>query len=59
MSRLYALYEDCLRQIEKRRIEQPERAETDTQEVFEQVTKYFVEPNSSEGFNLTIVHKYA
>ena len=51
--------EDCLRQIEKRRIEQPERAETDTQEVFEQVTKYFVEPNSSEGFNLTIVHKYA
>ena len=51
--------EDCLRQIEKRRIEQPERAETDTQEMFEQVTKYFVEPKSSEGFNLTIVRKYA
>jgi len=51
--------EDCLKQIEKRRIEQPERAETDTQEVFEHVTKYFVEPNSDEGFNLTVVRKNA
>lgn len=51
--------EDCLRQIEKRRIEQPERAETDTQEMFENVTKYFVEPKKNEDFNLTIVRKNA
>jgi hypothetical protein len=51
--------EDCLRKIEKRRNEQAERAETDTLEVFEQVTKFFVEPKSSEGFNLTIVRKSA
>ena len=51
--------EDCLRQIEKRRIEQPERAATDTQEVFEQVTKHFIEPRSDEGFNLTVVRKNA
>ena len=51
--------EACLRQIEKRRTEQPERSETDTPEVFEQVTRYFVEPNSSEGFNLTVVRKNA
>jgi len=47
--------ENCLKQIAKRRIEQPERAETDTQETFEQVTRYFVEPDTAEGFNLTIV----
>jgi len=51
--------EDCLRQIEKRRIQQPERAATDTQEMFEQVTKYFVEPQSDEKFNLTVVRKNA
>lgn len=51
--------EDCLKHIAKRRIEQPERAETDTPELFEQVTKYFVEPNSNEGFNLTVVRKNA
>lgn len=45
----------CLEQIEKRRIEQPERAATDTAEMFEQVTKYFVEPTSEEGFNITRV----
>jgi shikimate kinase len=51
--------EDCLRQIEKRRIEQPERAATDTQEMFEQVTKHFVEPKPDEGFNVTMVGKNA
>ena len=43
---------DCLRQIEKRRMEQPERSKTDTKEMFEAVTKYFVEPQPSEGFNI-------
>lgn len=44
--------EICLKQIEKRRLEHPERASTDTEVMFEQVTKYFVEPSSDEGFNI-------
>ena len=51
--------EDCLRQIEKRRIEEPQRAKTDTIEMFEHVTQYFVEPKSHEGFNITTVEKNA
>lgn len=46
--------EVCLQQISKRRIEQPEREATDTAEMFEALTKYFVAPKISEGFN--IVH---
>jgi adenylate kinase family enzyme len=42
----------CLKRIEKRRKEQPERSATDTVEMFEQVTKYFVEPSKDEGFNI-------
>jgi len=45
----------CLQQIDKRRIEAPERAATDTQEMFEQVTKHFVAPGADEGFNITRV----
>ena len=44
--------EECLKQVQKRRVEQPERASTDTEEMFEKVTKYFVEPQSDEGFNI-------
>lgn len=47
--------EVCLGRIEKRRVAQPERAATDTVEMFEQVTKYFVEPMPGEGFNITRV----
>lgn len=47
--------EICLRQIEKRRAESPERAATDTAKMFEQVTKYFIEPSSEEGFYITRV----
>ena len=43
----------CLKQIAKRRIEQPERARTDTVEMFEAVTKFFAEPTPDEGFNVT------
>lgn len=43
----------CLKQIEKRRTQQAERAATDTAEMFEQVTKYFVAPSAAEGFNIT------
>ena len=51
--------EVCLKQIEKRRVTQPERAATDTVEMFEQVTKYFVEPTPSEGFDITRVSSNA
>jgi len=47
--------EICLAQIAKRRIEQPERAATDTEEMFELVTKYFVAPTADEGFNTTVI----
>ncbi|WP_438971820.1 AAA family ATPase [Methylophaga sp.] len=47
--------ETCLEQIAKRRTEQPQRAVTDTEEMFESVTKYFVAPTSDEGFNTTVV----
>lgn len=47
--------EICLKQLEKRRIEQPERAGTDTEVMFDQVTKYFIGPASEEGFNMVRV----
>ena len=45
----------CLKQIEKRRKEQPERCATDTPDMFEQVTRYFMAPTPEEGFNTTTV----
>lgn len=48
--------EVCLQQIEQRRLQQPERASTDTPEMFEQVTKHFVEPTVEEGFNIVSVY---
>lgn len=45
--------EICLKQIMQRNIQQPERAVTDTKEMFDKVTKYFVEPLPEEGFNVT------
>ena len=47
----------CLRQIEKRRLEQPERAIYDTESMFIEVSKYFQEPEQSEGFNLQVVNR--
>ena len=49
--------ENCLKQIEKRRIQQPERAATDTKEMFEAVTKYFLEPQPEEKFNIIRVQR--
>lgn len=43
--------EVCMERVVKRCAEQPERAATDTPQMFEQVTKYFVAPTSDEGFN--------
>lgn len=42
----------CLEHIAQRRIEQPQRAATDTVEVFEAVTKHFVAPKPVEGFTI-------
>ena len=44
--------EICLKQIAQRRIEQPERATFDTEEVFNHVTSFFEEPSAAEGFNI-------
>ena len=49
----------CLKQIEKRRIEIPERAIYDTESMFNEVTKYFQEPDESEGFNIQVVEPNA
>ncbi len=42
----------CLQRIAKRSVEQPERAKTDTPEMFEQVTRYFELPATDEGFHI-------
>lgn len=47
--------EVCLKQLQQRREEQPERAAFDTEEVFRMVTGYFEPPEASEAFNLAIV----
>ncbi|WP_176330101.1 AAA family ATPase [Oceanospirillum sanctuarii] len=44
--------EECLKQIAKRRLEQPERAAFDTETVFHQVTAFFEPPTAEEGLNL-------
>ena len=49
----------CLKQIEKRRIEIPERAIYDTESMFIEVTKYFQEPDQSEGFNIQVLERNA
>jgi predicted kinase len=46
--------DQCLSQIAKRRVEQPERAMFDTEAVFHHVTQYFEVPTASE--NLSLVH---
>lgn len=44
--------EQCLKQLAKRRIEQPERAQFDNEEMFNHVTKYFETPLENENFNI-------
>ncbi|MCM5511071.1 ATP-binding protein [Vibrio sp. SCSIO 43169] len=50
--------EQCLSQIAKRRVEQPERAMFDTEAVFHHVTQYFEEPTAREKLNLVRVGDY-
>lgn len=47
--------DQCLLQIAKRRVEQPERASFDTEEVFHHVTQYFEAPTDSEGLRIVRV----
>ena len=49
---LEASNEICLARIAKRKIEQPDRAPFDTEEVFLQVTQYFEEPKEAEKLNV-------
>ncbi len=45
----------CIKQLEQRRMNSPERAHFDTAEVFHQVTAYFQEPTDEEGFYVEVV----
>ena len=47
--------EVCLQRIALRRQEQPQRAKTDTPEMFEAMAQYFTPPTQKEGFNVTTV----
>lgn len=49
----------CLKRIAKRRLECPERAQTDNEEMFNQVTRYFSEPKPEENINIVKVQKSA
>lgn len=50
--------EQCLKQIAKRRLEQPERSAFDTEEMFYHVTKYFEIPLESEELEIKVIaHK--
>ena len=51
--------EVCLRQIEQRRLEQPEREIFDTEAMFNEVNRYFQAPDESEGFNIHILKREA
>ena len=42
----------CLENLAKRRVEQPDRAATDTEEMFRAMSRYFSEPSEDEGFNI-------
>lgn len=44
--------ETCLKQIEKRRVENPERTNFDTKETFDYVSSYFEVPETSEELNI-------
>jgi len=47
--------EQCLKQIAKRRLEQPERSAFDTEDMFYHVTKYFEIPLESEELEIKVI----
>jgi len=50
--------EQCLSQIARRRIEQPERAQFDTEAVFNHVTQFFECPRDDENLNILRIERY-
>lgn len=47
----------CLRQIEQRRREQPERAAFDTEQVFHYLNRFFEEPRREEGMEIEVIQQ--
>jgi len=47
----------CKTQLLKRAIEHPERASTDTIEMFDAISKYFEPPSEEEGLNIMLVER--
>jgi len=47
--------EKCIKQIAQRRLEQPERSNFDTEEMFYQLAKFFETPIKSECLNITLI----
>jgi len=46
----------CLDQIAKRRLEQPDRAQFDTETMFYEVTRFFEPPTADEGWVMEVIH---
>lgn len=57
MTYLKASDKVCLRQIAKRRIEQPARSQFDTESVFHEVSKFFEEPAEFEAINMRVIEQ--
>ncbi len=49
----------CLVHLKRRRQENPSRRNFDTEEIFYDVSKYFVAPSSSEGFTIEVIKQTA
>lgn len=50
--------EQCLKQIARRRQEQPERAAFDTEAVFASMARHFVAPSAAEGLNIVLIDRH-
>ena len=45
----------CLEHLKKRRQEDPSRSNFDTEKVFHEVSRHFIAPSPSEGFNIEVI----
>lgn len=48
----------CLRRLEQRSLDRPERAKFDTKAMFTHVTSFFQPPQPSEGFAIRVIDQY-
>jgi thymidylate kinase len=46
----------CLQRIKERGKAQPDRASTDTEEMFEATSKFFSKPSLEEGFKTVVIN---